>query len=489
MRRSGVLLHPTSLPGPGPCGDLGEGALRFLDWLAEAGCTLWQTLPLNPPGGGFSPYGSPSSFAGATHLISLDRLVAEGLLRVGELSDRPHRPHWVDVDALEGWHAPRVALAARRLLAEDPGAVARFREHHPWALDWAMFAIIRGDLGVDGWWQFPHELRDRHPGALERFQDQHHDRIMEVIATQLLFERQWSAVRRAARVRNIEIVGDLPIFVAGDGCDTWVDRGLFRWSDGWRPDPVSGAPPDQFSAVGQRWGNPLYNWPAHEASDFGWWIARFRAVFSRVDHVRVDHFRGFAAAWEIPAGAADARSGRWGKSPGSALFAAVRKALGKLPIIAEDLGVITPDVEALRREVGAPGMKVLQFAFGGTSDHEYLPHNFQGSSWVAYTGTHDNDTAVGWYHSAPEKVQHRYRVYCGRDGSEPGWDLIRLAWQSTAEWAITPMQDVLNLGGEARMNTPGVAKGNWGWRTTELPLHLAHRLAQLGWAYGRERSG
>lgn len=485
MRRAGVLLHPTSLPGPGPCGDLGEGTLHFLDWLATAGCSLWQTLPLNPPGGGFSPYGSPSSFAGAPHLLSLDRLVAEGLLRVHELDHRPHSPHRVDIDALEHWHMPLVRRAAQRLAAEAPQMIQQYREQNPWAIDWAMFDLIRSELNADGWWDFPEELRYRDADALARVQEQHAERIQEQIAIQLLFDRQWSSVRQAARNRGIEIVGDLPIFVAGDGCDSWCDRHLFRWGQDGRPDPVSGAPPDQFSAVGQRWGNPMYNWPAHSSDNFGWWTARFRAVFSRVDHVRVDHFRGFAAAWEIPASAQDARSGSWGKSPGKALFAAVRKNLGSLPIIAEDLGIITPDVAALREGIGVPGMKVLQFAFGGDATHEYLPHNFQGSRWVAYTGTHDNDTALGWYRSAPEKVQHRYRVYCGRDGSEPGWDLIRMAWSSTAQWAVAPLQDVMNLGGEARMNVPGVAKGNWCWRTTDLPYPAAERLAQLGWAYGR----
>lgn len=459
--------------------------MRFLDWLAEAKCSLWQTLPLNPPGGGFSPYGSPSSFAGAIHLISLDQLVADGLLRVHELDGRPHNPHWVDVDALDHWHTPLVYRAARRLCDESPGLIDQFCQANPWAMDWALFALIREQHGVDGWWQFPENLRYRDGDALAHVRDQHMHRIEELLAAQLLFERQWSAVRSAAHARGIEIVGDLPIFVAGDGCDTWVDRHLFRWNQHDRPDPVSGAPPDAFSAVGQRWGNPLYNWPAHFDSNFGWWTARFQAVFSRVDHVRVDHFRGFAAAWEIPADAEDARSGHWGEGPGAALFDAVRHNLGHLPLIAEDLGIITPDVEALRERLGIPGMKVLQFAFGEDANHAYLPHNFEGSRWVAYTGTHDNDTALGWYRSAPEHVQHRYRVYCARDGSDPGWDLTRLAWSSTAQWAITPLQDVLNLGGEARMNTPGVAAGNWRWRTPDLPIHTAHRIAELNWVFGR----
>jgi len=488
-RHAGVLLHPTSLPGPGPCGDLGEGAIRFLDWLAEAGCTLWQTLPLNPPGGGFSPYGSPSSFAGATHLISVDRLVAEGLLRVDELDGRPHHPHRVDTDALDAWHAPLVTRAARRLCDEDAASVSAFKADNPWAVDWALFELIRTELRVDGWWGFPDGLRARDRTELDKVLDEHGGRIDELIAAQMIFARQWSAIRRAAQIRNIEIVGDIPIFVAGDGCDTWCDRDLFRWGADGRPDPVSGAPPDQFSDIGQRWGGPLYDWPAHIRTDFAWWTRRIKAALSLVDHLRVDHFRGFAAAWEIPATAQDARSGAWGRSPGSELFATVRKNLGRLPIFAEDLGIITPDVEALRKELGIPGMKVLQFAFGDEADHEYLPHNYDGTGWVAYTGTHDNDTAIGWYHSSPHKIQHRYRVYCGRDGSEPGWDLIRTAWASTAQWAITPAQDVLGLGGDARMNTPGTATGNWRWRASDLPLHAAHRLAELGWVYGRKAVG
>jgi 4-alpha-glucanotransferase len=356
----------------------------------------------------------------------------------------------------------------------------------PWAADWGLFEAIRRSLGVDGWWDFPAGLRDREAAALDEARGLHHDAIQVIVATELIFRRQWAAIRRAAQLRGIALVGDLPIFTAGDGCDTWCSRELFRWGADGYPDPVSGAPPDDFSPTGQRWGNPLYHWPRHIETGFAWWIARFQASLALVDTVRVDHFRGFAAAWEIPAHAEDARQGRWVESPGHALFAALKAAQGGLPIIAEDLGVITPDVEQLREAVGAPGMKVLQFAFGGNASHAYLPHNYPHPHWVAYTGTHDNDTAVGWYHSTTERARHRYRVYTGRDGREPGWDLVRMAWSSTAQWAIAPLQDVLNLGGEARMNTPGVAKGNWGWRTHDLPLHAAHRLAELAWVYGRK---
>ena len=486
MRRSGILLHPTSLPGSGPCGDLGEGAYRFLDWLASAGCTLWQTLPLNPPGGGFSPYGSPGSFAGATHLISVDRLVVDGLLRAEELGERPHGGERVDLRGLERWHQPLISQAARRLADDAPEDLERFAQDNPWAADWALFAALRAAAGVDGWWQFSEALQARDADALARARDEHHAAIQQELALQLIFRQQWADVRRAARDRGIAIIGDVPIFVAGDGCDTWCHRALFRGTTApWRPDPIAGAPPDDFSPIGQRWGNPLYDWPAHERDGFAWWVDRFRAVSALVDTARVDHFRGFCAAWEIPVHAADAREGRWIASPGPALFAAVRRALGRVPIIAEDLGVITPDVEQLRDDLQVPGMKVLVFAFGKDAHHSYLPHNFPHPRWVAYTSTHDTDTARGWYDHAPEAARHRLRVYVGRDGSEPSWDLIRLAWSSTARWSIAPMQDVLALGSGARMNTPGTAQGNWRWRTTDLPADAAHRLAELAWVYGR----
>ncbi|MEL6341810.1 MAG: 4-alpha-glucanotransferase [Myxococcota bacterium] len=487
MRRSGVLLHPTSLPGFGPCGDLGDAAIRFLDWLVEAGCDLWQTLPLNPTGGSFSPYDSPSSFAGASHLISIDRLMLEGLLTASEIVGRPPNTDQVNVDALQSWHTPLVSRAAWRLAEEDPDAVDAFSAQHPWLDDWALFEALRTDLSVQGWWDFPEPLQERDADAMASARERLANPIRVQQAIQLLFDRQWSAIRAAAHERGIQIIGDLPIFVHRAGCDTWSHRALFRWQrDVWRPDPIAGAPPDTFTELGQTWGNPHYNWPAHRAEDFAWWIRRFQSSIRRTDILRVDHFRGFAAAWEIPADAADARAGAWGPTPGNALFAAVAGALDGLPIIAEDLGVITPDVDALRRSLGVPGMKVLQFAFGSGPEHDFLPYNFDGDLWVAYSGTHDTDTAVGWYATASEEARHQYRVYAGSDGSEPGWDLIRLAWSSTAKWAIAPMQDVLNLDGRARMNTPGTIEGNWRWRTTTLPILAARRLAQEGWVYGRE---
>jgi 4-alpha-glucanotransferase len=489
MRKAGVLLHPTSLPGPGPCGDLGAGAWRFLDWMAEAGLRLWQVLPLNPPGAGFSPYDSPAALAVGTHLLSLDRLVDDGLLRGHELADRPMSTGRVDVDQVKGWHAPRVSLAARRLAAQDPAAVAAFAADRPHLEDWALFEALRRVHQTDGWAGFPEELAAFAPAAVAQARERYADIVAEVLAAQLLVHRQWGELRRGAHERGIEIVGDVPIFVSGGGCDVWARRHLFRGAAGpdgqWQAEPVAGVPPDYFSPTGQRWGNPHYHWPAHAAEGYAWWVARLRSVLDFCDIVRIDHFRGFAAAWEIPSDAPDATHGAWAPGPGSALFAAVREALGDLPFIAEDLGVITPDVEALRDDLGLPGMKILQFAFGGANTHPFLPHTFGHSRWVAYTGTHDTDTAIGWYRSADARSQHRYRVYVGRDGSEPSWDLLRLALSSVADLAIAPLQDLLELDTSHRMNTPGTAEGNWTWRAPGLPAHAARRVRSLAEAYGR----
>lgn len=491
MRRAGILLHPTSLPGGGPAGQLGDDAIRFLDFLAKTGCTLWQVLPLQPPGAGLSPYDSPSAFAMGTHLMSLDRLVDAGLLRPHELGDVPHRPHQVDRDALDAWHAPLVDKAASRFARTDPNAVQAFADAHPWARDHALYEVLRAEHDVDGWQHFPAPLANRVPEALADAFDRYADRVHARIAAQLLVRRQWKAVHRAARDRGIEVIGDVPIFVSGGSSDVWARRHLFRgsannWTGGWRADPVTGVPPDYFSPTGQRWGNPHYDWNAHAADGFAWWRARIDNALDLADHVRIDHFRGFAAAWEIPADTHDATQGRWGPAPGRALFAALRDHLGgRLPFVAEDLGIITPDVEALRDDFGLPGMKVLQFAFGGGNAHPFLPHSYPHANCMACTGTHDTDTALGWYWSTDDRSKHRYRVYVGRDGSEPGWDLVRLAWASVANWAVAPLQDVYNLDTTHRMNTPGTVEGNWTWRAPYLDHGAADRLRTMTQIYGR----
>lgn len=488
MRTAGILLHPTSLPGAGPCGDLGDGALAFLDWLAAAGVRKWQILPLNPPGAGFSPYDSPSAFAGATHLLSLARLAADGLLDGVDLRPPPGDGARVNRAVLDGWHAPRVRIAAARLADGDPAALAAFEAANPWVADWALYKALVEAQGRPGWTGFDPAVQKRTPSALAAAREKLMPAVQQEVAAQLLFARQWAALRAAARERGVQIVGDVPIFVSSGSCDVWAHRRLFRGhagADGWRAEPITGVPPDYFSPTGQRWGNPHYAWAEHKRTKFAWWVARFRQVFSLVDVARVDHFRGFAAAWEIAADAPDATGGRWAEGPGRALFDAVRAELGALPLIAEDLGLIDDAVHALRDGLGLPGMKILQFAFGGTNAHAFLPHTWAHPRWVAYTGTHDNDTALGWYRSAGARGQHRYRVYVGRDGAEPGWDLIRLAWSSVADTAVAPMQDVLGLGAEARLNTPGTATGNWEWRCTDLPGWAARRLRDLAEAYGR----
>jgi len=489
MRKAGILLHPTSLPGPGPCGDLGAWSIRFLDWLHEAGITTWQVLPLNPPGAGLSPYDSASALAAGTHLLSLDRLVDDGLLRGNELQDRPMGTGRVDEEGLRRWHAPRVALASRRLVAQENAMIDQFGQDNPHLRVWGLFEALRRVHQAQDWQDFPTELANFEPEAIDRAYEQHQGPVRELVAAQWLLQHQWTNLRKEARARGISILGDVPIFVSGGGCDVWSQRHLFRGelgSDGrWAADPVAGVPPDYFSPTGQRWGNPHYAWDAHHAEGFSWWRARLRSALTQCDEVRIDHFRGFAAAWEIPRNAPDATSGHWSPAPGRALFEAVREELGGLPFIAEDLGVITPDVEALRDELGLPGMKILQFAFGGLDNHPFLPHTWGSSRWVAYTGTHDTDTALGWYKSADPRSQHRYRVYVGRDGSEPGWDLIRLAWSSVADLAIAPLQDVLELDSRSRMNTPGTIEGNWTWRAADLPSHAAWRLRQITETYGR----
>lgn len=490
MRKAGILLHPTSLPGGGPCGQLGDDATRFLDWVAASGCTLWQVLPLQPPGAGLSPYDSPSAFALGTHLISLERLVRDGWLQPGELGDVPQSAHRVDRHALTHWHAPRVATAAARFARARKEAVAQFAATHPWAADHALYEVISEVHGVTDWQQFPKALADRQPAALDAARATHRTAIDTRLAAQLLVRQQWLEVKAEAEQRGIEIVGDVPIFVSGGGSDVWARRHLFRGGPDattgqWRADPVTGVPPDYFSPTGQRWGNPHYDWNAHQADNFAWWCARLASALQLAHHVRIDHFRGFAAAWEIPAHTQDATQGRWGPAPGHALFSAVSEHLGgRLPFVAEDLGVITPDVVALRDAFDLPGMKVLQFAFGGGDIHPFLPHMYPARS-MACTGTHDTDTALGWYRATDDRSRHRYRVYAGRDGSEPGWDLIRLAWASVAEWAVAPLQDVYNLDTAHRMNTPGTIEGNWTWRAPWLDFGAADRLRTLTEAYGR----
>uniref|UniRef100_A0A832I420 4-alpha-glucanotransferase n=1 Tax=Eiseniibacteriota bacterium TaxID=2212470 RepID=A0A832I420_UNCEI len=490
-RRSGVLLHPTSLPGPYGIGDLGPAARRWLDWLASARQSLWQVLPLGPTGFGDSPYQSFCSFAGNPYLVSPEGLLEEGLLEPADLEATPRFPAArVDFGPVIAFKLRLLDRAFERFSgpAGDPLRAAHddfARAHAHWLDDFALFMALKEAHGGRPWPEWDAALARREPAALAAARARLGREVAVQRFRQFAFFRQWSALRARARERGIDIVGDLPIFVAHDSSDVWAHPQLFHLDGTGRPTVVAGVPPDYFSATGQLWGNPLYRWEAHAAEGFAWWIARVRATLELVDVVRLDHFRGFEAYWEVPGDAPTAEHGRWVEGPGDALFDALREALGGLPLIAEDLGVVTPAMEALRDRHGLPGMRVIQFAFGSPQD-PFLPHHHVRNA-VVYSGTHDNDTARGWYATAPEAERDLYRRYTGRDGSDVAWDLIRLALSSVADTAVVPLQDVLDLGPEARMNLPGRPSGNWGWRFEDAQLTDAARarLADLTLVYDR----
>jgi 4-alpha-glucanotransferase len=495
-RRSGVLLHPTSLPGPHGLGDLGDAALRWLDWLQSAGQGLWQVLPLGPTGYGDSPYQSFSSFAGNPYLISLVRLEREGWLRGGDLSEDPFGAGRVDFGPVIEFRLAALHRAAERWYADaDPEARAAFADFRAragwWLDDFALFMALKEAHGGRAWVDWAPALRGRDPEALAAARRDHARVIERHMLWQWWFDAQWSSVRAAAAERGIRILGDVPIFVAFDAADTWANQELFDLGPDGEPSVVAGVPPDYFSATGQRWGNPLYLWDRHAERGFDWWIARVRRTLELVDLLRIDHFRGFEAYWEIPANEPTAERGRWRPGPGGAFLDALQGALAtdsgaQLPIVAEDLGVITPAVEALRDAHALPGMKVLQFAFAGGSQDPYLPHNYPRNA-VVYTGTHDNDTSASWFAQAPEAERQHLCRYLNVDGAHPAWSLWRLAQASVADTAVAPLQDLLGLGSEGRMNTPGAANGNWGWRFgwDDLPADLAERMAELATLYGR----
>lgn len=493
-RRSGVLLHPTSLPGEHGIGELGQEARNWVDFLASAGQRLWQVMPLGPTGYGDSPYQCFSAFAGNPYLIDLGRLVAAGWLAAEALEPLRALPdERVDYGAIYQLKLRLLADAADAFSAhggERSDYQAFARTHAKWLDDYALFMALKDELGGEAWTQWPAELRDRDGAALAAATGRVAREVERHKVWQFWFTSQWSALRQYAAERDVSVVGDMPIFVALDSADVWANRELFMLDERGQPTVIAGVPPDYFSATGQRWGNPLYRWDEMGRRGFDWWKRRMRGALEQVDIVRVDHFRGFAAYWEIPADEPTAVKGRWVDAPGVELFEALQAELKALPVIAEDLGVITPDVEALRDRFGLPGMKVLQFAFAGGPDDPYLPHNYV-KNCVVYTGTHDNDTTLGWYHSAPEKEKDHVRRYLARDDADIVWQLLRLALASTADLAIVPLPDLLRLGSEARMNTPGSAAGNWTWRFRwdDVPYWLAPQLAELTELYGRGQSG
>jgi len=478
-RAAGVLLHPTSLPGRGGIGGLGDEVIAFLDWMREAGLRIWQVLPLNPPGYGNSPYGCLSSYAGNPLLISLPA------------DDIPSFPDdHVDFDRVHELKSAllRTSFARFRATASDVerAALTAFERDNAWLPDWALFAALREQNGAREWTAWPPELAFRDKDSISRARRELAEEIRFHKYVQWLFFTQWAAVRRAADARGIEIMGDVPIYVAWDSADVWANRHLFQLDEHGVPSVVAGVPPDYFSETGQRWGNPLYRWDALRETRYRWWVSRIRAALRFADVVRIDHFRGFAAYWEIPASETTAIHGRWMPGPGKALFDAVRSALGDLPLVAEDLGFITPEVHALRRAIGIPGMRVLQFAFQQPNS-PHLPHCYPPET-VVYTGTHDNDTARGWYEHASVEERTAVALYLGLEPSDDvAWALIRAAFTSVAETAIVPVQDILGLGSEGRMNMPGAEKDNWSWRLQEGALTAAHaeRVRRLGEVSGR----
>lgn len=489
-RCSGILLHPTSLPGPHGIGDLGEEAHRLVDAIADAGCRLWQVLPLGPTGLGDSPYQSLSSFAGNPALIALAPLVEEGLLDPKDAEPPAFDPRRVDNTAACAWKERALALAFERF---DKGGKADLAAEHgafeTWAASWlpefALFVALKGAHEGAAWTAWPEPLRLRRPEALASARTRLAREIRKAVFAQFVFFRQWVRLRKRAAARMVRIVGDLPIFTALDSADVWASPELFHLDTHGHPTVVAGVPPDYFSRTGQLWGNPLYRWEAHAEDGFQWWIGRLRAATALVDRVRLDHFRGLCAYWEVPRGSATAASGRWIPGPGAALLTALESALGALPLLAEDLGDISEDVHALREQFSLPGMKVLQFAFTG-QNNAFLPHRY-APNCVVYTGTHDNDTTPGWWRTASPEVRAFAKRYLRSDGSDIAGDLIRAAWSSVASYAIVPMQDLLRLGSEARMNNPGTTRGNWSWRAPAgTPgARVLGELRELNTLYGR----
>jgi 4-alpha-glucanotransferase len=493
-RASGVLTHPSSLPGPHGIGDMGEEAYAFVDWLAQARQSRWQVLPLGPTGYGDSPYASYSAFAGNPLLIALDELLEEGLLDASNLTHPDFPDERVDFEAVTRFKLRQLRRAAERFHAGQGGQGTRLREEYEqfcsaqagWLDDYALFMALREESGGQLWSAWPQDLALREPGALAAARDRLRDEYDAQRFMQFVFFRQWAALKRYANERGVQVFGDIPIFVALDSADVWANTKQFQVDADGRPTAVAGVPPDYFSATGQLWGNPLYDWDAMRAEGYRWWIDRFRAVYSLVDIARIDHFRGFEAYWSVPAGDDTAINGHWMPGPGQDLFAALRAELGDLPVVAEDLGLITLAVDALRQELGFPGMAVLQFAFGSGSDNFYLPHNHTRDT-VVYTGTHDNDTTAGWWQATDDQTRDHVRRYLRIDGSDIAWDLIRAAFASVGETAIVPVQDILGLGNAARMNVPGRATGNWAWRMRPgvLTDDLATRLRDLTDLFGR----
>jgi 4-alpha-glucanotransferase len=493
-RSAGIILHPTSLPGPDGIGDLGPEAYRWVEFLADSGCSLWQVLPLGQTGYGDSPYQCFSAFAGNPYLISPSLLLDDGLLRLDDLSTRPAlNREAVDFPAMMDWKDKLLAIAYKRFQKTKRHQLLDnyrdfLKDQEFWLTDFALFMAIKRTFGGVGWQDWPEEFRFREPRLIEEFVRNNSDAITYQYFLQYFFFRQWSTLKNFANSKGLRIIGDIPIFISADSADAWSHPEMFYFNKKRLPTVVAGVPPDYFSPTGQLWGNPLYRWNVHKRDGYSWWIKRVGANLRQFDLLRLDHFRGFAAYWEIPAGNPTAEIGRWVKGPGDSFLNALQASLGDLPIIAEDLGEITPDVFALRDQFALPGMKIFQFAFASDPEDPFLPHNYPVNC-VAYTGTHDNDTVRGWYETAPEKERDLCRRYLGRSGSDISWDMIRSVWSSVAVMALAPIQDFLSLGPDARMNFPGKLGGNWSWRmdSGSLDEALRLRIQEMNFLYARSK--
>ena len=491
QRTSGILLHPTALPGPFGIGDLGNEAFAFIDFLVHAGQGVWQVLPLGPTGYGHSPYNTLSAFAGNPALIDLRQLVRSGDIDPALMAKAVDNGHPID---FPGGHRLKDELlmhAGQKFLSSTDSdrkeAFSRYCSEQGWWLDdYSLFMALRGHFHDAPWTDWPVDLRRREASALSRWGERLATECRLHRYQQFVFAGQWSELKAYANASGVRLFGDIPIFVAGDSADVWANQDLFQLDDDGHPTAVAGVPPDYFSADGQRWGNPLYRWDRLAEDGFAWWLRRFDMQLQATDMVRIDHFRGFQACWSIPANEPTAVKGHWEEVPGREFFENLRAARGGLPIIAEDLGIITPEVEALRDTFGFPGMKILQFAFDSGPENPYLPHNHVPEC-VVYTGTHDNDTTLGWWRKLPGHLKDRVRECLGTKRPDMPHDLVELAMASVANLSIIPMQDILGLGSEARFNTPGQATGNWSWRMDDKSLdsQRAERLRTLAEKYHR----
>ena len=492
QRASGILLHPTSLPGPYGIGDLGTAAYAFVDTLVKAGQTFWQILPLGPTGHGNSPYSLYSAFAGNTLLISPETIADDGLISKDTLYSAPKfRSERVDFEKVVEWKSAMLAEAFAAFRSRSDANLrleydAFCRENSWWLDDYAIFRAVKTSHNDTPWNAWAEPLRRRDKAAIATIGSQLAREIQAEKFAQFLFFRQWAALKQYANDNGVRIIGDIPIFVAHDSADVWYNQELFKLNPDCSPKVVAGVPPDYFSETGQLWGNPIYDWDAMRMRDFGWWIARVAFTLRMTDAVRLDHFIGFVRNWEVPGADKTAENGKWAKVPGWEFFTTLRSRIGHLRVIAEDLGSLTPEVEALRDEFGFPGMRILQYAFGGDAYNRDLPHNYL-QTCVVYTGTHDNDTTAGWYASSPKNVKTHCRKYLQITGRNVHWELIRAALASVADTAIIPAQDLLGLDSNSRMNTPATASGNWEWRLKDNQLtdEICDKLLDLTVTFGR----